>query len=190
MTDAPIAQTIHPGPGTGPPAGWRAQVIGLWLAAHGINADQVSADHPITVLAVPFQPPEAAGKQPWLIQVIVFWQYFTTADGKREPNMLTGQPVVFQRTVPLHTPFPAGLPTDGADRGEADREEAQQTAEEVVRPAGQEGLSDPRQGPRPGGPVQGGAARDESAAEEGPRRGHEAVPEPEEDRQEAVEGAQ
>lgn len=82
MTDAPIAQTIHPG--SGPPAGWRVQLIGLWLAAHGVNADEVSADDPITVLTVPFRPPETAGEEPWLIQVICFSQYFTNADGKRE----------------------------------------------------------------------------------------------------------
>lgn len=129
MTDAPIAQTIHSGGGS--PAEWRRGLIALWLAAHGVNADQVSADDPITVLTVPipFRPDGAHGEGPWLIQVIAFSQYFTNADGKRELNLITRKPVVFQRTVPLHTPFPTDPTTDGGDRGQDDREEAQQAAE-------------------------------------------------------------
>ena len=116
MTDAPIAQAIHPG--SGPPAGWRVQLIAQWLAAHGVNADQVAADDPITVLTVPipFRPANADGEGPWLVQVIAFSEYFTNADGKRELNLITRKPVVFQRTVPLHTPFPTDPATDGEDR--------------------------------------------------------------------------
>jgi hypothetical protein len=185
VTDAP-AFTVHDGNSRLP--NWRRQLIAAWLTANDVVPSDVSADHPITILTVPFRPPETADDGgPWLVQVIVLHQYFTRADGTKEQNLLTRRAVTFQRTVPLKTTFPADPTTDGEDHGQADRQEPEEAPEEVVRPARKAGLSDPRQGPRPSSTVSGQAARDEGAAEEGPRRGDKAVPGHEEDRRKPEE---
>jgi hypothetical protein len=123
VTDAaPIAFTVHDGHGV-PPA-WRQQLIATWLTANDINPDDVSADHPISILTVPLRPAEAAGDgEPWLIQVIVLHQYYTRPDGAKEQNLISHQPVVFQRTVPLKVAFPAHSATE---------EKAARTEEEVA----------------------------------------------------------
>jgi hypothetical protein len=187
VTDAPIAQAIHPGTGT-PPA-WRVDLIALWLKAHGINPEQVSADDPITVLTVPMRPAADDSDGPWLIQVIVFSQYFTNPDGKREMNFLTGKPAVCQRTVPLHTPFPAVPTTDGEDRGQADREETQEPAQILVRHQGEEGVPDRHEGQSEERPGAGQTAWNESTAKGRTGRSDQEVSQPEEDRQEEVGGA-
>lgn len=179
---APIAFTVHDGHGN-PPA-WRRKLIAAWLTANDVNPDLVSAAHPVSVLTVPFQPADATeGEGPWLIQVIVLHQYYVRGSGAKEQNLITRTPVTFQRTVPLKVPFPADstIAEEGPRHGEADRQAAQEATQEQVRPAREEGVSHPRQGARQGGPLEGEAARDEGAAEEGPRRGHQAVPQPEED---------
>jgi hypothetical protein len=178
----PDAQSIHTGYGL--PNWPRLKRIQEWLKANGIDPRLVAVNRPVYVLPVPNGTIQ--GGVPWLIDVIVFHEYYENPDGHRERNFITNEAVMFQRTVPLQVPFPADPTTDGGDRGQADLEEAQQAAEEVVRPSGQEGLSDPRQGPRQGGPVAGGAAWDEGSAEEGTGRGDQEVPEPEEDRREEV----
>lgn len=114
MTAAPIAQTIHDG--TGVPREWRRKLIVDWLTANGIRAEDVSANDPITVLAVPHAPADPDDR--WLLQVIVFTQYHRTGDGSYDLNLITRRPVTFQRTVPLRVPFPPEPSTDGEeDRG-------------------------------------------------------------------------
>lgn len=186
MTD-PIAMTVHPGGGV--PAGWRRDLIQDWLTANGIDPAGVYADAPILILTFPYQPDREGG--PWFIQVIVFTQLYVNASGAKEYDFLTGGPVRFQRTVPLKTPFPAD-PTpgdEGSRDGQADRQAAQEAPEVLVRDQVEACVSDPRQGARSGGAVSGEAARIEGAAEGSSLGGHEAVPEPEEDRrQEEVGG--
>lgn len=117
MTDAPIALTVHDGHSTLPIP--QQQLVVGWLAAHGIDADQVSADHVITVLTVPYRPPADDGT-PWLIQIIVFHQMYVGPDGARELDLLSRKPVAFQRTVPLTVPFPTAQATDAGDRRQDD----------------------------------------------------------------------
>jgi hypothetical protein len=182
MTDAPVACTVHDGHGT-PPA-WRQKLIAAWLTANDIDPNLVSAAHPVTVLMVPFRPADEPDGPPWMIQVIVLHQYYVRADGAKETDLILRRPVTFQRTVPLKVPFPAETaPGDeGATRGETQGQAAQEAPQKVIRPAREARISDPRQGARQSGPLEGQAARNEGAAEEGPRRRDEAVPEPEEDR--------
>jgi hypothetical protein len=192
VSDAPIAFTVYDGHGRLP--AWRRKLIAAWLTANDINPDDACADHAITILTVPFRPAEAADEEePWQIQVIALHQYYVNRHGTKEQNLVTRKPVTFQRTVPLKVSFPADPTADeGTRHGEAQGQAAQEAPQEVVRPARQEGLSDPRQGPRQSGAVQGEAARHEGTAEEGPRRGDEAVSRPEEVRrrpEEEVGGA-
>lgn len=188
MTDAPTAYTVHDGRSRLP--NWRRQLIAAWLTANDIRPEDVSADHAISVLTVPFRPEDLTDDGgPWLIQVIVLHQYYTRADGAKEQDLITRKAVTFQRTVPLKTPFPAEPPTadEGARHGQADRKAEEEAPEEVVRPAREEGVPDPRQGPRPVSSVPGEAARDEVSAEEGSGCGDEAVPRLEEDRRSSEE---
>ena len=184
----PDAHTVHPGHGL--PDGPRLRRIRQWLTANGIDPGRVAVNRPVYVLALPNGTIQ--GGLPWLIDVIVFHEYYQNSEGHRERNFITGDAVMVQRTVPLQIPFPAEHTTadEGAVRGEADQQAAQEAPQEVVRPAPEEGLSDPRQSPCPSGPLEGEAARNEGAAEEGPRRGHEAVSEPEEDRRPEKEVAE
>jgi hypothetical protein len=192
VTDAPIAFTVYDGHGRLPT--WRRKLIAAWLTANDINPDDASADHAITILTVPFRPPEAADeREPWMVQVIALHQYYVNRHGAKEQNLITRKPVTFQRTVPLKVPFPADPTADeGPRHGEAQGQAAQKAPQEVIRPARQAGLSHPRQGPCESRPVQGQAARNEGTAEEGPRRSDEAVSRPEEVRrrpEEEVGGA-
>lgn len=109
---APVAQTVHPGNGV--PPEWRRSLIAEWLTANGINPEDVSADDPITILAVPHAPAAPDG---WLLQVIVFTQYHRSAEGAHEQNLITRRLVSFQRTVPLKVPFPPEPSTGDEDRG-------------------------------------------------------------------------
>lgn len=177
---APLAYTVHPGGRI--PDGPAQQILAQWLPANGINPSLVAAHSPITVLPVPYASSDGEG--PWMIQVIVFDQFHVDHTGAKEHNMITGQPVTFQRTVPLRVPFPTDPTTDGEDHGQAGRETAEQAAEVEVRDARQEGVPDRYEGQGPERPGQGEPVRNEGAAEEGPGRGDEAVSEPEEDRQE------
>jgi len=187
MTDAPIALTVHPGGGV--PALWRRKLIAEWLTANDVDPLQVSADDPITVLTVPFRSPEANGEDPWLIQVIVFRQYYLNEQGSKEQDLISRRAVDFQRTVPLAVPFPATSTTadEGTRHGQADRQAAEEAPEDRVRDQVAAEVPDPRQGSRQKCPGQGQTVRNESTAKEGPRRGHEAVPEPEEDRRKPQE---
>ena len=178
MSSAPLAYTVHPGGRA--PTGQEQQVLAQWLPANGINPNLVSAEHPITVLPIPL---EGTGDGPWMIQVIVFQQIHVDHTGAADYNLIIGGKVAFQRTVPLRVPFPTAPATDGEDHGQAHRQAAQEAPEEGLRPAGQAGVSDPGQGARPGGPVEGETARNEGAAEEGPSCGDQAIPQPEEDGQ-------
>jgi len=180
VTDAP-AYTVHDGSSRLPE--WRRKLIAAWLTANDIAPGDVSADHPISILTVPFRPPESADDGgPWLVQVIVLHQYFTRSDGAKEQNLLTRRAVTFQRTVPLKTPFPADPTPDGEGHGEADSQAAEEAPEVLVRDQVQAVLPHPRQGPRESGALQGPTARNESAAKSRSISRHEAVPEPEEDR--------
>lgn len=106
MTDAPLAYTVHPGGRTIAPE--QQQALARWLPANGINPNLVSVAAPITVLPVPHgQGPDG---DPWLIQVIVFRQFHVDHTGVNEHNLITGEPVAFQRTVPLQVPYPTGSP--------------------------------------------------------------------------------
>ncbi|MGW2384409.1 hypothetical protein [Streptomyces sp. NPDC001658] len=120
MTTAPIAQTIHPGGSIPDPD--RQDVLGPWLRANGINPRSVAAVEPITVLPVPH---EADGGN-WMIQVIVFSQFHELPDGTHDQNLITRQPVKFQRTVPLRVPFP----TDPAPKEKGEEERDADEAEE------------------------------------------------------------
>jgi hypothetical protein len=188
VTDAPIAQTIHPGNGV--PAGWRRELIAEWMTANGVDADNVSADHPITVLTVPYRNSTADGEGPWLIQVIAFTQYYRRPDGTREHDLISQRPVSFQRTVPLTVPFPTDPKTDGEDRGQADRQAAQEAPEVQVRPAGEAPVSDRYEIKGQERTGEGRAKRIEGHPEDHPRQGHQALSEPEEDRREEEVGNQ
>ena len=128
---APIALTIHPG--GGPPPTWRRSLIAEWLTANGINPTHVAADDPITVLTVPFRPPDADSEDPWLIQVIVFRQYYANAEGTYEQNLISRKAVTFQRTVPLTVPFP-GEPTTTAEGTGHGQDEDRRKPEQVGGP--------------------------------------------------------
>lgn len=137
MTDAPTAYTVHDGRSRLP--NWRRQLIAAWLTANDIRPEDVSADHAISVLTVPFRPEDLTDDGgPWLIQVIVLHQYYTRADGAKEQDLITRKAVTFQRTVPLKTPFPAEPATadEGARHGEEPQVEA---VEEDQRPPQHEG---------------------------------------------------
>ena len=178
--NTPVALTVHDGHGTLPTE--RRQLIGEWLAANRINADQVSADHPVSVLTVPYQPPTDDGT-PWLLQIIVFHQFYVGPDGAREHDFLTRKPVTFQRTVPLTVPFPATPTTadEGSSHGQADSQAAQEAPEVLVRPTGEAQVPAGHEGQGPERLGEGGAERVEGNPEEDPRQGDEAVPQPEED---------
>lgn len=172
------AHTVHPGNGV-PPDSRRAR-INAWLEANGINPCHVVADRPIYVLAV--ANGTIQGGVPWLVDVIVFHQYYEHPDGTRELNFITREAVSFQRTVPLQTPFPTDATTDdeGARDGEADQQAAEEAAEVQVRAAREEGVPRGHEGQGQERAGKGEPTRNEGAAEEGTRRGDEAVPEPEE----------
>lgn len=182
MAAAPVACTVHDGHGM-PPA-WRRKLIAAWLTANDVTPENVSADHPISVLTVPFRPEETADGGPWMLQVIVLNQYYVNANGSKEQNLITRKPVTYQRTVPLKVPFPADTPSgdEGATRGQADQQAAQEASQEQVRPARSAPLPDRHKGEGSQRTRQGSAERIEVDAEDHPRPRHEAVPEPEEDR--------
>jgi hypothetical protein len=113
--------------------------IAAWLTANDINPDDACADHAITILTVPFRPAETADEGgPWLVQVIALHQYYVNRHGAKEQNLITRQPVTFQRTVPLKVSFPAD-PTP-AEEGTRHGEEPQvQPVEEGQRPPQHQG---------------------------------------------------
>lgn len=181
----PDAETIHGGYGI--PYGPRLQRIQKWLKDNGIDPLQVASHRPVYVLAV--QDGTIQGGVPWMVDVIVFHQYYENAAGYREQNFITRESVMFQRTVPLIVPFPADLTPDdeGISDGKADGQTAQQAPEVEVRDAREAGVSDRHEGQGEERAGEGVAARNEGAAEEGSGRGHQAVSEPEEDRREPEE---
>jgi hypothetical protein len=176
----PIAYTVHDGHSRLP--NWRRQLIAAWLTANDIEPGDVSADHAISVLTVPFRPEETAGGGPWQVQVIVLHQYYTRPDGTKEQNLITRKAVTFQRTVPLKTPFPADPTTadEGTRHGEAEGQAAQEAPEEVVRPARSAPVPDRHEGEGPERSGAGRAERVEGNPEDHPFEGHEAVAQPEE----------
>jgi len=199
VTDAPIAYTVHPGGRAVSPE--QQQALARWLPANGINPNLVSVAAPVTVLPVPHgQGPDG---QSWLIQVIVFEQFHVDHTGVNEHNLITGQPVTFQRTVPLQVPypFPTAPTTDGEDHGQEVEpvEEGQRPPQhqggpqederQELRPAEAEALQDRRSAARAERPRKGSAERIEDHAEEDPREGHQAVSQPEEDQPEEVGAA-
>lgn len=140
MTVAPIAQTVHDGSGS--PPEWRRQLIADWLAVHGVRAKDVSADHPILVLNLPYQDSAqaAAHDEPWIIQVISFVRYIRNDDDRVAAHPTTGRPLTVQCTTPLKTPFPADPTT--ADEGTADGQEPQvEAVEEGQCPPEHEGTA-------------------------------------------------
>ncbi|MER6092448.1 hypothetical protein [Streptomyces bluensis] len=173
----PDAQTVHPGHGI--PHEDLRQRICTWLKANGINPEDVVATRPVYVLAVPNGTIQ--GGLPWLIDVIVFHQFYRRSDGCIERDFINREAAMFQRTVPLTVPFPTDPTTDGEDHGQADSKAAQQAPQVQVRPAPEAGVSAGHQGEGEERPGQGVATRDEGTAEEGSGRGHEALSEPEED---------
>jgi hypothetical protein len=182
VTDAPIALTAHDGRSQMPE--WRQRLLGDWLTANRTNPGQISSEHPIQVLTVPYEPPD--GGTGWLIQIIVFHQFYVGPDGAREQDLLTRKLVTFQRTVPLIVPFPTAPATDGEDHGQADGQAPQEAAEEVVRPPREAQIPHTGQGSCEERTGEGSTERIEGNPEENPGQGHQAVPEPEEDRQEEV----
>jgi len=126
---APIAYAVHPGGDI--PTGQHQQTLAAWLTANGINPNLVAAANPITVLPIPY---EAQGDDgPWMVQVIVFSQFYMREDGTKEHNLITRQPVTFQRTVLLRVPFPTGPTADGEDHGRTGRQAAQEAPSEEDR---------------------------------------------------------
>ena len=111
MSNAPIALTVHDG--NGPLPDHLREVVPAWLRANRINPDQVSGQHPIHVLTLPYQQPD--GEEGWMVQVIVFHQYYVGPDGQQEKNLLSGRLACFERTVPLTVAFPSLAPADGED---------------------------------------------------------------------------
>ncbi|MDX2658367.1 hypothetical protein PV402_39975 [Streptomyces scabiei] len=97
----PDAQTVHPGHGI-PPSEQRLR-INAWLEANGIDPAKVVSTRPIYVLALPTGI--INGGVPWLLDVIVFHQFFADPSGAREQNFITGDAAMVQRTVPLRVPF-------------------------------------------------------------------------------------
>jgi hypothetical protein len=177
----PIAFIVWDGHGRLP--AWRRKLIAAWLTANDINPDDACADRAITILTVPFRPAEAAGDgEPWLIPVITLHQYYVNRHGAKEQNLITRQPVTFQRTVPLKVPFPADTPTadEGARDGEAEGQAAQEAPQEVVRPAREAQISHTGQVACQERPGEGLTERIEGNSEEDPRQDHEEVPKPEE----------
>lgn len=183
--NAPLAYTVHPG--GRPPTDQVRELLTRWLPANGINPNLVCAADPIHVLPVPY--PSGDGEGPWMVQVIVFHQQFEGPTGAPELDMITGRQVKFQRTVPLRVPFPTESLTDGEDHGQADRQAAQETPQDVVRHQEQEGVPDRHEGESDQRPGQGQDPWNEGTAKGSPGRGDEAVPEPEEDRPQEEVGA-
>jgi hypothetical protein len=195
VTDAPIAYTVHDGRSRLPH--WRRELIAAWLTANDIQPDDVSGNHPISILTVPFRPAPTADGGPWLIQVIVLHQYFIGTSGAKEQNLITREAVTFQRTVPLKTSFPADPTPD--DEGHPDGEEPEVEAveegqrppehkggpqgdeQQAVRAAETEEVQDRRSCSREERTGQGVGSRI-AGAEEGGTEGRGAqVPEPEEE---------
>lgn len=179
--DAPIAQTIHDGSGRLPV--WHRELIAEWLTAHGIRPKDVSADHPILILNMPYRDrtDEGSSEGLWAIQVIWFVQYIRNEEDNIASHPGTGRPLTIQRTVPLQHAFPADPATDGEDHGEADQQAAEEAPQVEVRPPGNASVSNRHEGQSPQRPGQGSAERIEDDPEDDPGQGHEAVAQPEED---------
>jgi hypothetical protein len=129
---SPDAQTVHTGHGV-PPNEQRLR-INAWLEANGIDPQQVVANRPIYVLALPNGV--INGGVPWLIDVIVFHQFYERPDGVKERNFITQDAAMFQRTVPLRVPFQADLATADEDHTDGPREDTSspEPEEEAGRP--------------------------------------------------------
>ena len=186
----PDAQSIHTGPGL--PDWPRLKRIQEWLKLNGIDPRLVAVSRPVYVL--PVQNGTIQGGVPWLIDVIVFHEYYENPGGHREQNMITREAVMYQRTVPLIVPFPAEPTTadEGTRHGETDRQATEEAPEDRVRDQEQAGVPDPRQGARESGTFKSPTARNESAEKGRSSSGDQAVPEPQEDRrgpEEEVGGA-
>jgi hypothetical protein len=130
---APLAYAVHPGGDI--PTGQNQQTIAAWMTANGINPNLVAAVNPITVLPIPYED-QGDGEGPWLVQMIVFSQFYMREDGTKDHNHLTRQPVTFQRTVPLRVPFPAAPMAEDSpeDSNQALLESEEDQQEEVGHP--------------------------------------------------------
>lgn len=104
----PDAQSVHIGHGL--PDWPRLKRIQEWLKENGIDPRLVAVNRPVYVL--PVQNGTIEGGVPWLIDVIIFHEYYENPDGHRERNFITNEAVMFQRTVPLQVPFPGDPTTD------------------------------------------------------------------------------
>jgi hypothetical protein len=111
---APIALAVHDG--NGPLPEHLREIVPAWLRANRVNPDQVSGQHPIHVLTLPYQRPD--GEEGLLVQVVVFHQYYVGPDGEQERNLLTGRLACFERTVPLTVAFPSLAPADDEEAPE------------------------------------------------------------------------
>lgn len=174
----PDAQSIHIGHGL--PDWPRLKRIQKWLKANGIDPRLVAVNRPVYVL--PVQNGTIQGGVPWLIDVIVFHEYYEHPDGSRERNFITNEAVMFQRTVPLAVPFPPDSETadEGTSDGETDRKAAEEPPEVLVRDQVQAGVPHRHEGQGEERPREGEPVRNESTEEAGARRRNEAVSEPEE----------
>jgi hypothetical protein len=195
------AQTVHPGHGV--PVESTRRRINTWLEANGIDPRLVLAERPIYVLAV--ANGTIQGGLPWLIDVIVFHQYYEHPDGTRELDFITHEAVSFQRTVPLRVPFPTDPTTgdEGASDGKEQKVEAaeederspqhqggpEEDEQQELRPAEAEEVSNRRPRPCQERTDQGSSERIEEHPEDDPSEGHQALPQPEEDRQQGKEVA-
>jgi len=197
----PDAQSIHTGPGL--PDWPRLKRIQEWLKANGIDPRLVAVSRPVYVL--PVQNGTIQGGVPWLIDVIVFHEYYENPGGHREQNMITREAVMYQRTVPLIVPFPAEPTTadEGTRHGEESQVEAveegqrppqheggpQQDEQQAVRPAEAEEVSNRRSPSRSQRSREGVDSRIAGTEEGRATGGDGQVSEPEEvGRQEEVEG--
>lgn len=95
------SHVVHPG---GAVPGERVrQKIAAWLEANRLDPAVVPQEDPILVLSLP-ERRDGRTSDTWRVLTIVVNQYHLQ-DGRREHNHLTGQPVKFQRTVPLRVPY-------------------------------------------------------------------------------------
>ncbi|GHJ34360.1 hypothetical protein TPA0910_87930 [Streptomyces hygroscopicus subsp. sporocinereus] len=159
------------------------------------------AERPIYVLAV--ANGTIQGGVPWMIDVIVFHQYYEHPDGTRELNFITREAIAFQRTVPLQIPFPTDPTTDDEGASDGEEQEVRTVEEDERSPQHEDGPEEDEQqavraareeeipGGRPASRSQragAGIAAWLTGREEGRSRGGAPeVPEPEEDRPQGKE---
>lgn len=102
--DAHGSHVIHPG--GAPPGEPARRRIARWLEANGVDPASVPQEDPLLVLSLP-ERRRGRTSDTWRVLVIVVNQYVMAAKGRPEVNHLTGQPIKYQRTIPLKVPYEA-----------------------------------------------------------------------------------